>query len=86
MIFRKHKRHREGGGGGDEWNKRERDRMVTVGPKYLKQEGDKAKHGTRETGSRSPNEGTHYECVATIRIRTTLSSGATERERTKYLG
>ena len=31
--------------------------MVTVGPKYLKQEGDKAKHGTGGTGSRSPDGG-----------------------------
>jgi len=40
----------------NEWRKSERDRMVMLGPRYLRQEGDKPEH-REETDGRSPKEG-----------------------------
>ena len=39
------------------WRKEDRDRMVTVGPKYLKRECGKAKHGTSDRWSVAEDQG-----------------------------
>jgi len=51
-------RETEGGGGRGRGGWNERTGMVTMGgTKILKQEGDGAKHGTRETDGRSQKKG-----------------------------